>query len=92
MVVTLAGDLRDLVTELRQTITQAQAEPEPDRMPLSISGFGDLRYGQTGRHFETGQVEIDLEAAVSERLGLDLAIALEDEGFQLGVFTVDFPL
>ncbi|HQV33891.1 MAG TPA: hypothetical protein PKV71_18535, partial [Calditrichia bacterium] len=60
--------------------------------------FGDFLFATTpeATHggYQLGQVEVDLDAAVNERVGLSVAIAYDAEGesFGLGAFTVDFRL
>ena len=96
----LAMELSTLTGELRRVIAQGVETPVPDinGLPaLEMSGFGDFcnlrsrRDGVAGR-YEIGQVEVGLSALVDTRLGVDMAIAYDGEGFSLGAFTTDFRL
>ncbi len=68
-------------------------------IPLEITGFGDIysafRQGDgENNDFEIGQVEIDLETNVDEKIIIGAAVAYDpgSETFGLGAFTVDFHL
>ena len=88
----LTGELRDLIGSLRQTIAATTTQtPEPS-LPLEITGFGDFLYVGSEEQFETGQVEVDLETTLDDRIGLSAAIAFGGESFELGAFTIDFHL
>ncbi|MEE9553963.1 MAG: hypothetical protein V3W18_06655 [candidate division Zixibacteria bacterium] len=106
----ISGDLRGLVGLLRETITSsAVAANDPgaeftqesfdDSIPLEITGFGDLftafyKGDETNNDFEIGQVEVDLETNIDEKIIIGAAIAYdaESETFGLGAFTVDIHL
>ena len=91
----LTGELRDLIGSLRQTIAAAavqETEGGVPSLPLEITGFGDFLYVGSEEQFETGQVEVDLETTLDERIGLSAAIAFGGESFELGAFTIDFHL
>ncbi len=100
---TLAADLRGLVGELRNTFAgQGGIESEVlvgEDFPLEISGFGDVysesrQDGESGDNFALGQVEVDFETNIDEKIVIGAAIAfdVESETFGLGAFTVDFHL
>lgn len=66
---------------------------------VEISGFGDFYYeiqqeNTLGQNFEIGQVELDLETAIEDKIVISAAIAYDsrEETFGLGAFTVDFYL
>ena len=91
----LTGELRDLIGSLRQTIATAavqETEEGVPSLPLEITGFGDFLYVGSEEQFETGQVEVDLETTLDDRIGLSAAIAFGGESFELGAFTIDFHL
>lgn len=58
----------------------------------ALSGFGDFWTANRGDPFRFGQVEIDLETRIGDRLDLSAAVAFDGEDFGLGNFTLDFPL
>jgi len=96
----LAVELGALMGELRGVIEQGVQPPAQIPTSLSaleISGFGDFcnvrsRHNGTAGRYQIGQVEVDLSAAVDPRLGVDMAIAYDEEGFGLGAFTTNFRL
>ncbi len=80
-------------------ITTVEPEPALQALPIEISGFGDFMYSAhqdniAGDNYEMGQVEVDLETNISEKVVIGAAIAYDAEGesFGLGAFTVDFRL
>ncbi len=94
----LTTGLRALVTEFREALT-GSAFSEDKSIPLEITGFGDLysafRQGDgENNDFEIGQVEIDFETNVDEKIIIGAAVAYDpgSETFGLGAFTVDFHL
>ena len=106
----VSGDLRGMVSLLRETITGSAAAVEnpdleftkesfDDPIPLEITGFGDIITAfhsgeETNSDFEMGQVEVDLETNIDEKIIIGAAIAYdpESETFGLGAFTVDIHL
>ena len=104
----LAGDLRGLVDELREVLEgapeaeeEAAEEEEEAEEPASVEivGFADFWYvlrqaEEEGNDFEIGQVEVDLETVIDERIVVGVAVAYDPGGetFGLGAFTVDFHL
>lgn len=69
----------------------ASAQEKHENSP-EISGFGDIQYIGGEDRFAFGQVEVDLETFLDERIHLEAAIALEEENFTTGTFIVDFHL
>ncbi|MEE9554808.1 MAG: hypothetical protein V3W18_10965 [candidate division Zixibacteria bacterium] len=94
----LTTGLRALVSEFREAIT-GSVDSEDESIPLEITGFGDIysafRQENGGNNdFEIGQVEVDLETNVDEKIIIGAAVAFdpESETFGLGAFTVDIHL
>jgi flagellar biosynthesis chaperone FliJ len=76
---------------------EAPEPPGAESIGLEISGFGDFlatipEDNSEGNNFGFGQAEVDLETSFDEVIGVAAAICYEDEGFELGAFTVDFRL
>lgn len=99
----LASDLRSLVGELRNTFAGQDGSGTEvtvgEDIPLEISGFGDVfvetrQGGESSDDFHLGQVEVDLETNIEEKIVIGAAIAYDAEAemFGLGAFTVDIHL
>ncbi|MBT3603839.1 MAG: hypothetical protein HOE48_19410 [Candidatus Latescibacteria bacterium] len=64
--------------------------------PIGISGFGDF-FIQANRQdvaqtYNVGQMEVDLETHIAEKVVIGAAVAYDGENFGLGAFTVDLHL
>lgn len=91
-------DLRHLITEMHTTLTpKPQETPEPHAIKapegIHISGHGDI-YGKIhqGGNYHIGQAEINLNAAVNDRVSVEAAIAYHNEQFEMGAFYAEFKL
>ncbi len=74
----------------------AAATSSAQAAPIEISGFGDFyivtNAGEGETTYQVRQMEVDLETALDEKVGIAAAIAQEDGSFVLGSFSIDLHL